>query len=55
MAALNKLLAEARLEEVKTILGWIFDLRLLTIALPDNKFTVWSKALCAMLKKASLV
>ena len=50
MAALNKLPAEAKLEEIKTILGWIFDFRRLTIALPDNKFTAWSKALRAILK-----
>ena len=38
MAALTKLLAEAGLEETKTILGWFFDFRRMTVALPNNKY-----------------
>ena len=42
MAARNKLKAEARLSEIKNILGWTWDLRRLIISLPDNKYTAWS-------------
>ena len=49
MAAKNKLLAEAILEETKTILGWDFDFRRLTISLPENKCIAWSKALQGIL------
>ena len=45
MAALAKLIAEAKLEERKTILGWNFDFRRLTISLPENKFEAWSRAI----------
>jgi len=49
MAALAKLLAEARLEETKTILGWVFDFRRLLISLPENKFTAWSETIQTIL------
>ena len=45
MAASNKLLVEAMLEETKTILGWVFDFRRLTISPPDNKCIAWSEAI----------
>ena len=54
MAALNKLLAEARLEEVKTILGWVFDFRRLTVSLPENKFTAWSEAISKVLDERTV-
>ncbi len=38
MPALNKLAAEAGLEEIKIILGWFFDFRRLLVALPENKY-----------------
>ena len=49
MAALAKLLAEAGLEEIKTILGWDFDFRRMLISLPENKFTAWSEAIQSIL------
>ena len=39
----HKLLAEAKLEETKTLLGWILNTRLLLVILPNNKFVSWSK------------
>ena len=50
MAALAKLLAEAGPEEVKIILGWLFNFRTLTVSLPDNKFIAWSNAIRQMQK-----
>ena len=38
MAALTKLLSEARLEETKVILGLFFDFRRMIVALPLNKY-----------------
>ena len=54
MAAANKLSAEGGLEEQKTILGWVFDLHRLTIALPYNKFIAWSDTINEMLQKGSM-
>jgi len=54
MAALNKLLAEAKLEETKIILGWIFDFRRLTVALPENKYVAWTKSIQNILEKGSV-
>ena len=42
MDARDKLIAEAGLTEIKTILGWEFDFRLLKILLPKNKFITWT-------------
>ena len=36
MAKKNKLLAEAGPEEVKTILGWVFNLRELIVSLSEK-------------------
>ena len=43
MAAWQKLFAEGALGEQKIILGWFFDFRRLTVALPENKFAAWSE------------
>ncbi|KAL7530514.1 LOW QUALITY PROTEIN: hypothetical protein ACHAXR_005024 [Thalassiosira sp. AJA248-18] len=51
MAALAKLIAEAGLEEAKTILGWIFDFRRLLMSLPENKFVAWSTEINEMIKE----
>jgi hypothetical protein len=51
MAALAKLLAEAGLEEIKTILGWVFDFRRMIVSLPDNKFIAWSREIENLLEK----
>ena len=53
IAALAKLIAEAGLEETKTILGWFFDFRTLTVKLPMNKFTAWSNAIKEMIANKS--
>ncbi len=42
MEARNKLQAEARLEEQKTVLGWLIDTRCLLVKLPMNKFVAWT-------------
>lgn len=42
MASLQKLKAEAQLTEIKTILGWVWDLRRLIISLPEHKYIAWS-------------
>jgi hypothetical protein len=49
MAAEQKFKAEGALEERKTILGWLFDFRKLTVALPENKFVAWSDSINSML------
>jgi hypothetical protein len=41
MATLHKLSAEGRLEEMKMILGWMWDFLGLTISLPIDKYTAW--------------
>jgi hypothetical protein len=46
--ARQKLIAEAGLTEIKTFLGWLIDFRLMTIALPDNKFHAYSIAISEM-------
>ena len=51
MAALNKLIAEAGLEEEKTILGWFFNFRKLLISLPENKYTAWSDGIKEMMEE----
>ena len=45
MAEKKKLLAEAGPEEVKTILGWVFNFRKLTVSLPANKYVAWSNSI----------
>ena len=49
MAALHKLSAEGRLEEIKMILGWLWDFRRLIISLPVEKFTAWSSEINKMI------
>jgi hypothetical protein len=49
MAALHKLFAEGRLEEIKMILGWLWDFRRLIISLPIEKFTAWLSEINKML------
>ena len=38
-AEIKKLLAEARPEEIKIIMGWIFNFRELIVSPPENKYT----------------
>jgi hypothetical protein len=49
MAAKAKLSSEGALVEHKIILGWYFDLRQLTIALPENKLIAWTESINSML------
>ncbi len=49
MTAEQKRIAEGGLEETNTILGWFFNLRRMTVALPENKFVAWSASISSML------
>mmetsp|Transcript_24276 Transcript_24276/g.35973 ORF Transcript_24276/g.35973 Transcript_24276/m.35973 type:complete len:268 (+) Transcript_24276:414-1217(+) len=51
MAAISKLTAEAGLEEMKMILGWLVNFRSLQISLPDNKFVLWTESITENLRK----
>jgi hypothetical protein len=51
IAALQKLIPETGLSEIKTILGWLLDFCQIIIALPDNKFHAYSKAILKMLQR----
>lgn len=53
MTAEKKLIAESRLEEVKTTLGWLLDTRRLLIGLPMEKYSSWAAAVWVMLLTAS--
>ena len=53
MAALTKLLAEARCEEIKPVLGWILDFHRLIASLPKNKFVAWSEAIQDMITRGN--
>ena len=50
MAALTKLLAEARLEQTKMIIGLFFDFRKMLVALPLNKYVAWKADIVKILK-----
>ena len=49
----SKVLAEGALEEVKTVLGWTFDTRRLTVALPVDKHKAWSSTIKSILAKGT--
>ena len=42
VVAAAKLTAEGGLEEVKALLGWVFDTRRLLVSLPVNKLNCWT-------------
>ena len=50
MEALKKLLAEAGPEEIKIILGWIFNTRKLLISLPGSKAIAWTNEIDEILQ-----
>ena len=50
MAAMNKLIAESLEEELKIVLGWFFNFRRLTMALPINKHAAWTGTFHQMIK-----
>ena len=43
MLSLKKWLAEGRQEEIKTVLGWIINTRLLLVSLPHDKYNSYLK------------
>jgi LysM repeat protein len=49
MASMRKLKAEAFLTEVMDFLGWEIDTRRFTVALPNDKHTIWSNQIKEML------
>jgi len=53
--SLKKLKAEGKLEEVKTVLGWVINTRNLTISLPVDKHKKWTADISKIIhrKKAS--
>ena len=51
LVSMSKLLAECRLEESKTLLGWVINTRSLHISLPQDKFIAWSNSIQDLLKK----
>jgi hypothetical protein len=53
VASFSKLLAERRLEEVKTILGWTLDTRLLLLSLQVDKHKLWSAGIRKMITDKS--
>ena len=42
LLSVDKYMAEGAPSEIKTILGWTFNFRSLTISLPDDKHAAWS-------------
>jgi hypothetical protein len=42
LISLKKFQAEGKMEEVKTVLGWIINTRSLSISLPVDKYSKWS-------------
>ena len=55
MLAKNKLSAEGGLSEVRTILGWVYNTRDLTISLPRNKYIAWSAQIQQILEAGSIL
>jgi hypothetical protein len=51
MDARAKLKAETGLTENKIILSWLLNFRVMTIALPENKFIAYSRAISDMLER----
>ena len=49
--SIAKLLAESRLEEIKTVLGWVINTRLFCISLPSEKSQRWLLDIKAILEK----
>jgi hypothetical protein len=54
MASLQKLKAEAALSDIKTILGWVWDLRRLIVSLPENKYIAWSNDIRTVISSARI-
>ncbi len=54
MEARNKLLAEAGLEEQKSVLGWLLDTRRLLVQLPKNKFAAWTNLIKMVIQQGTM-
>ncbi len=50
MVAEDKLKAEGGIAEIKVILGWHFNFRTLTVALPEHKYIAWLQEIQQMIK-----
>ena len=50
LVSITKLIAEARLEETKVLLGWVLDTRLLKVSLTFEKYTAWSESIKSILE-----
>ncbi len=50
MEVQNELEAKSAVEEIKTILGWIFDFHFFLILLPENKYLAWLRDIRNMLQ-----
>jgi len=46
---IKKLQVKGRLEEIKTVLGWVINSRSMVISLPDHKFLNWTKEINDMM------
>jgi hypothetical protein len=55
MEAWNKLQAEAGLEELKTVLGWLLDTRHLLVKLPKNKFDAWTNLINTVIQRGTTI
>ena len=53
LIALNKLLSEGGLDEHFIALGWMIDTRAFTVALTEDKFKAWSRALDDLIRSRS--
>ena len=53
LVSITKLIAEARLEETKVLLGWVLDTRLLKISLTFEKYKAWSDSIRIILTSKS--
>ena len=54
MEAINKLIAEARPEETKLVIGWLLNFCKLIISLPNNKHQEWSRNIQEIIIQGSL-
>ena len=47
----SKAKAERSLEEIKSVLGWVYNKHILCVRLPDLKFIAWTKTIQDILSK----
>ena len=52
--SLTNLAGEGRMEEIKTILGWEINTRMLTLFLPESKHIAWTRDMCHLLQQSSV-